>query len=144
MNTSIHYWLITALCLICSAGCQSTSQSQDAPVQARISQPVVVSDTDTVSEKSTTVHSFLTGHLKRLDHAVERAIQEGKLPGGVLWLQHEDDIYTRTYGSRSVDPQRESMTADSIFDAASLTKVIATTPAIMKLIESGRINVMHP
>lgn len=141
MNTSLHYWLISALCLICGAGCQSTSQSQDAPVQATVSQSGVVSDTKTVSEKTKTVHSFLPGHLKRLDHAVEQAIQEGKLPGGVIWLQHEDAIYTRTYGSRSVAPHREAMTADSIFDAASLTKVIATTPAIMKLVETGRIDV---
>ncbi len=46
-------------------------------------------------------------------------------------------VYQKAYGSRALVPQREPMTLDTIFDAASLTKVIATTPAIMRLFEQG-------
>ena len=47
-------------------------------------------------------------------------------------------IYRKAYGSSVLIPQREPMTLDTIFDAASLTKVVATTPSIMKLFEQGQ------
>src|SRR4030095_1770032 len=39
---------------------------------------------------------------------------------------------------------RERMTLDTIFDLASLTKVVATTPAVMTLVEDGRIRLTDP
>ena len=47
-------------------------------------------------------------------------------------------VYRKAYGQRAVVPQVESMTADTIFDCASLTKVIATTSSLMKLFEQGK------
>ncbi|MDA0766060.1 MAG: serine hydrolase, partial [Verrucomicrobia bacterium] len=75
-----------------------------------------------------------------LDRAVTSAIKHGDLPGGVLWLEHRGQIYQQAYGHRSVEPAEEAMTLDTIFDAASLTKVIATTPAVLKLVEQGRLD----
>src|SRR5262249_33794289 len=43
------------------------------------------------------------------------------------------------YGNRALVPKREPMTTDTVFDAASLTKVIATTSCVMKLFEEGKI-----
>lgn len=82
--------------------------------------------------------------LAEMDAAIERAIGEGKCPGGVLWLERDGVAYHRAYGARAVEPRREAMTEDTIFDAASLTKVIATTPAIMLLIERGQIELDAP
>ena len=144
MNTSIQYWLITALCLLLGAGCHSTSQSQDAPRPSLAVTSPQVSQPKSIISRADSRTTFLPGHLKRLDQAVDQAMKEGKLPGGVLWFQHERTVYRQTYGFRSVDPLREIMTEDSIFDAASLTKVIATTPAIMKLVESGKVEVDAP
>ncbi len=48
-------------------------------------------------------------------------------------------VYRKAFGSRSIQPQREPMTADTIFDIASLTKVVATTTAVMQLIGKGDI-----
>jgi CubicO group peptidase (beta-lactamase class C family) len=62
----------------------------------------------------------------------------------VLWLEHEGRAYHKAYGSRAVAPEREGMTEDTIFDAASLTKVIATTPAVMLLIERGQVKLDEP
>ena len=53
-------------------------------------------------------------------------------------------IYRKAYGSRALIPQREPMSIDTIFDAASLTKVVATTPSIMKLFEAGKIRIDDP
>ena len=66
---------------------------------------------------------------------MEQAIGDEKCPGGVLWIEHRGVAYRKAYGSRAVEPVRETMTEDTIFDAASLTKVVTTTPAMMLLIE---------
>jgi CubicO group peptidase (beta-lactamase class C family) len=83
--------------------------------------------------------AFHADKLVEMDTAINDAITNHKCPGGVLWLEHDGEVYEKSYGSRALVPAREPMTEDTIFDAASLTKVIATTPAIMLLIERGRV-----
>ena len=82
---------------------------------------------------------FRTAKLEVIDAAIERAIVAGKAPGAVLRIEHGGAVYQKTYGAKVVEPERLPMTADTIFDGASLTKVIATTPAIMWLIERGQL-----
>ena len=48
-------------------------------------------------------------------------------------------LYQKAFGHRAVAPAAEPMTLDTIFDLASLTKVVATTTSVMKLVEEGRI-----
>ncbi len=74
-----------------------------------------------------------------VDRAINDAITAGQLPGAVLVVGHNGKIvYKKAYGERAVEPVREPMTLDTIFDCASLTKVIATTASLMKLYEEGR------
>jgi CubicO group peptidase (beta-lactamase class C family) len=87
---------------------------------------------------------FHADKLAAMDAAIESAIADKRCPGGVLWLEHEGRAYHKAYGSRAVAPEREGMTEDTIFDAASLTKVIATTPAVMLLIERGQVKLDEP
>jgi uncharacterized protein YbbC (DUF1343 family) len=88
---------------------------------------------------------FLTGaafredKLVEIDVAVRDAIAEKKLPGGVLLIDHAGERVVRTYGDRAVEPKVERTTADTIFDAASITKVVATAPSIWLLIERGKL-----
>src|SRR5579884_175225 len=71
-----------------------------------------------------------------VDAILNEAVQSGLIPGAVLIIGHNGQvIYRNAYGSRALVPQREPMTVDTIFDAASLTKVVATTPSLMKLFE---------
>ncbi|MEO7146137.1 MAG: serine hydrolase domain-containing protein, partial [Bryobacteraceae bacterium] len=80
-----------------------------------------------------------------LDAAIDGAIHDGLIPGAVLLIGHNGAIvYRKAYGSRALIPAREPMTVDTIFDAASLTKVIATTPCIMRLFEEGKIRLSDP
>jgi uncharacterized protein YbbC (DUF1343 family)/CubicO group peptidase (beta-lactamase class C family) len=80
-----------------------------------------------------------------LDAQMEQAVRDGLIPGGVLLVGHEGKIiYRKAYGERALVPAREKMTPDTIFDLASLTKVIATTPALMKLFEQGKIRLNDP
>lgn len=81
-----------------------------------------------------------TTPLSVLDGIVENAIEEGQVPGAVLLVGHDGQIvYRKAFGDRSVLPQREAMTVDTIFDIASLTKVVATTTAVMQLIGTGQL-----
>ena len=80
-----------------------------------------------------------------LDAAIEEAIARDQIPGAVcLAGKVEPDgrltvLHFRAYGNRALAPQREAMTTDTIFDAASLTKVVATSASLMKLFEQGKV-----
>lgn len=87
---------------------------------------------------------FNAAKLAEMDAAMTNAIQENKLPGGVIWLERHGQSYHRAYGYRAVAPETEPMTEDTIFDLASLTKVVATTPSIMLLVERGKVNLDEP
>jgi uncharacterized protein YbbC (DUF1343 family)/CubicO group peptidase (beta-lactamase class C family) len=81
----------------------------------------------------------------QIDAIINEAVQSGLIPGAVVIVGHNGQvIYRQAYGSRSLIPQREPMTIDTIFDAASLTKVVATTPSVMKLFEQGKIRIDDP
>jgi uncharacterized protein YbbC (DUF1343 family)/CubicO group peptidase (beta-lactamase class C family) len=80
-----------------------------------------------------------------LDAEINQAIQSGLIPGAVLVVGRNGQVlYRKAYGSRALIPKREPMTVDTIFDAASLTKVIATTPSVMKLFEQGKLRLDDP
>jgi len=75
-----------------------------------------------------------------LDRLIEDAIKKGHIPGAVLLVSSQGQVlHRKAYGLRSAGPPAEPMTADTVFDVASLTKVVATTPCVMKLLEQGKI-----
>jgi uncharacterized protein YbbC (DUF1343 family) len=80
-----------------------------------------------------------------LNAQVDQAVRDALIPGAVLVVGHDGKIvHRKAYGSRALIPARESMTVDTIFDVASLTKVVATTPALMKLFEEGKLRLTDP
>jgi len=87
---------------------------------------------------------FFEEKLKEIDASISLAISDGHCPGGVLWLERNGAAYHKAFGNRAIEPAREPMTEDTLFDAASLTKVVATTPAIMKLTEEGKLDLGAP
>jgi len=87
---------------------------------------------------------FRPDKLSVIDSTIEQAIAERRMPGAVLWIECHGGIYRKSYGQRALEPVPELMTEDTIFDAASLTKVVATTPAIMLLAERGQVDVNAP
>lgn len=85
--------------------------------------------------------AFKEEMLREMDTAIQSSINRKKIPGGVLWLERiGSSPYTKAFGKRSLVPQNEAMSTDTIFDAASLTKVVATLPCILQLIESGHLS----
>jgi len=78
--------------------------------------------------------------LDRIDAVVEQAIRDHQLPGAVVLVGRGDAVvWQRAYGNRAVVPVDEPMTLDTMFDLASLTKVVATTTSVMMLVEQGRL-----
>ena len=76
---------------------------------------------------------------------VQAAIARHELPGAVVVVGRGDAIvYHQAFGQRALLPAPERMTEDTIFDLASLTKVVATTTSVMRLVEEGRIRLNDP
>ena len=96
-------------------------------------------------EKPIAFPSLRGEQLAGLDSLVETAIREGNIPGAVVLIgNREEIIYFRAFGFRSLEPEKVPMREDTIFDLASLTKVIATSTAIMQLVEKGNLDIDAP
>jgi uncharacterized protein YbbC (DUF1343 family)/CubicO group peptidase (beta-lactamase class C family) len=86
-----------------------------------------------------------SSRLSVLDPVINEAIAKQQIPGAVLVVGHDRQVvYRKAYGSRAIVPRREPMTLDTVFDCASLTKVIATTTALMQLWEQGKFRMSDP
>ena len=81
----------------------------------------------------------------RVDEIVQAGIAAKAAPGAVVLIGRGDQtIYEKAYGTRATVPSTEPMTLDTVFDLASLTKVVATTTAVMTLVEQGRVRLNDP
>ena len=113
----------------------------------RISVPLHRAFADCLAKPNTLVMD-LTSNQERfapVDAAVRNAILQGHTPGAVVLVGHEGKVvYRKAFGSRSLDPAIEPMTVDTIFDMASLTKVMATTSSVMRLVQLGQIKLNDP
>lgn len=78
--------------------------------------------------------------LRAVDAVVEEAIAAKKTPGGVLLIHDDGRETVRVYGNRALDPALEAATEDTLYDLASITKVVATAPSIWMLIERGSLS----
>ncbi len=114
---------------------------------AAIQSPALVAAQDTAVDRSVEMIGAslpvarLDAHrLGRIAELVEAAIAEGALPGAVVLVgDGRGVVYQEAFGNRAVVPAPEPMTVDTIFDLASLTKVVATTTSVMILVEEGRL-----
>ena len=84
------------------------------------------------------------GKLEKADQVILTAIEEGKIPGAVLWVESKGEVFQKAYGNRMIWPDEEQMTVETVFDVASLTKVLAATPAILLLAEGGFLDLAAP
>ncbi|MBP1635913.1 MAG: pbpE 6, partial [Acidobacteria bacterium] len=111
---------------------KSQSQSQ--------SQSQFESQSQSESQSRAAVSGLDAARMAKIAEVVGQAIEARELPGAVVMAGRGDEVlYQQAFGSRAVEPSPEAMTLDTIFDLASLTKVVATTPAIMMLVEDGKV-----
>src|SRR6185369_3674573 len=86
-----------------------------------------------------------SARLAQMDAVIADAIADKKPPGAVVLVGREGRVvWRKAYGARAVEPVREAMTPDTIFDLASLTKVVATTTSVMILMERGKLRLSDP
>ena len=86
-----------------------------------------------------------TANFAAVDEVMNSAVSRGTIPGGVVLIGHDGRVvYRKAFGMRSLEPTREAMTAETIFDIASLTKCVATATSVMKLVEEGKIRINDP
>ena len=84
--------------------------------------------------------AFDTARLARIADVVNEAISTRQTPGAVVMVGRGGQIaYRQAFGNRATDPRVEPMTLDTVFDLASVTKVVATTTSVMILVEEGRL-----
>jgi uncharacterized protein YbbC (DUF1343 family)/CubicO group peptidase (beta-lactamase class C family) len=89
--------------------------------------------------------SMAADRLAYIDAAVTEAIQRKELPGAVVLVARRGGVvWRKAYGARALVPAREEMTVDTVFDLASLTKVVATATSVMILVERGKIRLGDP
>lgn len=73
------------------------------------------------------------------------AIAKGQTPGAVAAVGTEGQtVWKGVFGNRALVPHPEPMTWQTLFDMASLTKVLITAPAIMQLYEQGQLKLDDP
>ena len=88
---------------------------------------------------------FVAGALAEADRVVERAVAERAFPGGVLAVGRDGALVElRAFGRLSYEPDAPEVRADTIYDLASLTKVVVTNTIAMILVDEGRLDLDKP
>lgn len=81
------------------------------------------------------------GTFKKFDEWLRQAIKSGAVPGAVAYIGHSDGVVHRVAaGSRALLPRREPMTLATIFDLASLTKILVTAPLAVEAGVRGELS----
>jgi CubicO group peptidase (beta-lactamase class C family) len=80
-----------------------------------------------------------------VDRIIEKGIQDNAFPSAVIVVGNEKNvIYEKAYGRLTYDDTSTITTLNTVYDLASVTKAVATTSAVMKLYEQGRIDLYKP
>lgn len=80
--------------------------------------------------------------LAEIESIVRQGIDDGELPGAiVIYADNSKILYQQTFGHRQIEPSRQPMTVDTVFDMASITKPVATATSVMKLVQRGDVDV---
>lgn len=95
--------------------------------------------------KGARVSAKETANFSAVDALVQEQVAAEAITGAVLAVGHNGHVvHQKAFGLRAVSPRRETMTVDTIFDLASLTKVVATAPSVMRLVQYGQVRLNDP
>jgi CubicO group peptidase (beta-lactamase class C family) len=76
-----------------------------------------------------------------LDALIDRGISDSSFPGAVAMVSIGDKVvYSHAAGFAMKVPEERKISINSVFDLASLTKVVATTPCILQLVDEGLLS----
>lgn len=81
----------------------------------------------------------------KINRLIQDAIDQSIIPGAIISVSYNNKIiFEKKFGNRTLYPIKSPMKLNTIFDVASLTKVVATLPAILKLMDDKIINLTDP
>ena len=84
-------------------------------------------------------------HLALIDSAVNASIAAGDIPGAVVGVVRNGHlVYEKAFGYKSVYPEKDTMTVETMFDMASVSKCVGTTLSFMQLVEQGKVRLVDP
>ena len=81
---------------------------------------------------------------EKIQNLVLEAIEDGAFPGANYAIILKDKAYVNSLGKKALFPNVEENDLSTIYDMASLTKVICTTTAILQLMEEGKLRLANP
>jgi len=83
-----------------------------------------------------------------LDRALPAIMETDKIPGAIVVVGVKGnagyEVWRKVWGYRRIEPTREPMTPDAVFDLASMTKPIATGTCLMVLVDQGKVRLDDP
>lgn len=82
--------------------------------------------------------------LARIDSAIGAVLARRGMPGAVFHVEHQGAVYARAYGKRDYATGAGAASTATVYDVASLTKVIATAPSVLLLAEQGKLDLEAP
>jgi CubicO group peptidase (beta-lactamase class C family) len=86
-----------------------------------------------------------SAHIAYADSAINQAMEDSIIPGAVFLVMRKGNIiHRKAYGFSMLIPEKKAMTAETVFDLASLTKPVATATSVMILLERGRLRLLDP
>jgi len=81
----------------------------------------------------------------RAADVVQRGVDARAFPAAAVEVGTRSEVlWQQAFGTLDSDPDSAPARNDTIFDLASLTKVIATTSLVMRLVERGTLALNHP
>jgi len=142
-SKSIGVWIavVVAIVLMGLAGCAHVPP----PLPPIIVEPAPTPAPPPAAPPPPATTEIDSPRFARIAQVAKREIAAGHVPGAVILVGHQGRIvYRKAFGLRAVEPCPEPMRVDTIFDLASLTKVVATTMAVMELVDRGSLQLDAP
>ena len=79
-----------------------------------------------------------------IDRAIGAVVADRRMPGAVFHLERNGEAYEKAFGRLSYDAGAAPVDAGTVFDAASLTKIVSTAPSVLLLAEAGKLDLDAP
>ncbi len=99
----------------------------------------------TLSRRKPEEAGFAPGAMNAVDKVIDRFLAEKAFPGGVLAVGHRGAlVHLRAFGRQTYDAGSRAVEPSTLYDIASLTKVVATTTMAMILVDEGRLDLDKP
>jgi uncharacterized protein YbbC (DUF1343 family)/CubicO group peptidase (beta-lactamase class C family) len=137
-------WLSAVALAVGLAGLSGCAQAPMLPI-AKVEPPAGVTPEQPAPEAPKIPAEVDSPRFARIAQVANSEIAAGQTPGAVILVGNQGRVvYKKAFGLRTSVPYLMPMNTDTVFDLASMTKVVATTTAVMQLVDAGRLRLDDP